>query len=183
MKKLLLTLLLSIILSGTSYSQTYIKTNSLYWAILMPNVSAETKLSDNLTFNFDFVSSFWESFAGYKLKFIQTIPEVRYFYKGAFKGFYTGFYTSYHKFNMVKWNYKNKNKYQKGWGYSLGITVGYQHHLSKRWMMDMFLGGGWQHSSYRGYYKDTNEMYEPLNGSGEWIPYKAGISFAYKFGK
>lgn len=180
MKKTLLFVLIAICTFNTARSQTYLKANALYWGVLMPNVSGEVRISDKFTINCDVVGSLWNSFAGYKLKFIQVIPEIRYFYKGSFKGLYTGFYASHHRFNMTKWNYKNENKIQKGWGQSLGITIGYQHHLSDKWMMDMYLGGGWQHSRYRGYYKDTNEKYESLNSSGEWIPYKIGVSFAYK---
>lgn len=181
MKKTLSLLLFAFFCFNVSFSQTYIKTNGLYWLAGIPNISGETKLSDRFTFNIDCVYSPWESFFGYKFKFVQVIPEVRFFFKQSFKGFYGGFYSAAHRFNMTKWNYRdNKHLYQKGWGASLGATLGYQHQISKRWQLDSYLGGGWQISRYRGYNKKTNERYIGLNNSGEWLPYKIGIAFAYK---
>lgn len=149
----------------------------------MPNASVETRLSDNYTLNCDLVSSFWESFGGRRFKFGQLISEARYYFKNSFNGFYTGGYAAAHIFNMTKWNYAKRTRYQKGWGISLGVTLGYQYKLSEKWLLDAYIGGGWQHSEYRGYFHKTQEKYASLNGSGEWLPYKLGLSFAYKIGR
>ena len=46
--------------------------------------------------------------------------------------------------------------------------------------MDVYAGGGWQNSQYRGYKTRTDKKYVSWNGSGEWLPYKVGIAISYK---
>lgn len=181
MKRLLI--LMIIILSiPTTKSQTYIKSNALYWAVLVPNVSVETRLGNHFTFNGDFVISFWENFGGRKLKGTQTIAEARYYPKAAFDGFYVGGYAGFDTYQVSKWDHSN-NELQHGIGYALGVTLGYQLSIAKRWNMDFYVGGGWHLGKYWGERllpDGTSEVYAPWNASGEWIPYKAGVTFAYR---
>lgn len=165
---------------GTSYSQTYLKWNAAYWALGIVNMSVETKVSNKWTFNNDVVYSPWKSIDGNRFEFLQIIPEFRFYLKEAYNGVYFGGYGTFHAFNMTKWNYLNKNKYQKGRGYGFGATIGYATEIAKRWNLDVYLGAGWQNSQYRGYNSPSGEMYVDKNGSGEWMPYKIGITFGYK---
>lgn len=182
-KKLLLLAILGLSLSAVQ-AQTQLKWNALYWAVGVVNMSAETKISNKWTLNGDLVYSPWESLDGNPMKFGQVLAEGRYYPKGAFNGFYVGGYAGYHKmFKFTKWNYINKDRYQKGDGISLGATLGYELKISDRWAIDMYAGYGWQHSEYKGYVKSTGEMYVDKNGSGEWLPYKLGVAFAYRLGK
>ena len=183
-KKLLLLAFLAASLSATTQAQTCLKWNALYWAVGVVNMSAETKLADKWTLNGDLVYSPWESLDGNPMKVGQAIAEGRYYPKGVFDGFYVGAYAGYHKmFKFTKWNYINKDKYQKGDGMSFGATLGYQLKLGDRWGLDMYAGYGWQHSEYKGYINSTGEMYVDKNGSGEWLPYKLGVAFTYRLGK
>jgi len=183
-KKLLLLVILAISLSTAAQAQTRLKWNALYWAVGVVNMSAETKLADKWTLNGDLVYSPWESLDGNPMKFGQAIVEGRFYPKGAFDGFYVGAYGGYHRmFKFTKWNYINKDRYQKGNGMSFGATLGYQLKISDRWGLDMYAGYGWQHSDYKGYVKSTGEMYVDTNGSGEWLPYKLGVAFTYRLGK
>lgn len=163
--------------------QTQLKANAAYWVLGVTNLSVETAIGSNLTFNGDVVYSPWKSISGNHLQICQLIPEVRYYPKGAFEKFYVGGYASFHFFNMTKWNYINKDKYQKGRGYALGVVIGFQTPISDRWRLDLYAGGGWQHSQYRGYDGKTGEQYVGWNGSGEWLPYKLGVAFAYRLGR
>lgn len=184
MKKLLM-VAVALMVVGTTTAQTYIKTNALYWAVLVPNVSVETRLHDNFTFNGDFVISLWEDIGGRMLKGTQTIAEFRYYPKQSFKGFYVGAYAAFDSYNVSKWDH-NSNELQHGVGISLGLTLGYQLAIAKRWNMDFYLGGGWHHGWYWGERRlpeGGTEMYAPWNKSGEWIPYKAGVTFAYRLSK
>ncbi len=164
-------------------SQTYLKWNAAYWVVGVTNMSMETKLGNKWTFNTDLVFSPWKSVSGNPFMFGQTILEGRFYPRGAFNGFYLGGYGSFQFFEMSKWNYINTGKYQKGRGYALGMTIGYEIAINSRWRLDLFAGGGWQNSHYKGYYTATDEMYRGWNGSGEWLPYKVGVSFAYRLGK
>lgn len=181
MKKYIIALTILLLSSmGTSYSQTYLKWNAAYWAVGVVNTSVETKVSDRWTFNGDVVYSPWKSINGNHLEILQIIPEFRYYLKESFKGVYFGGYGTFHVFDMTKWNYWNKNKYQKGRGFGFGATVGFATEIGKRWNLDVYVGGGWMNSQYRGYNKPSGEMYIDKNGSGEWLPYKLGITFAYR---
>lgn len=181
MKKLFLLVVFATI-STLSIAQTYIKGNALYWAVGVINASVETRLSNQFTFNADAVFSPWNSVGGKPYLIGEFIPEVRFYPKKANSGFYVGIYATAHIFKISKWNYTSA-RYQKGWGYGFGATFGYELPIAERWLIDFYVGGGWQGSRYRGYYSATNEQYIGWNGSGEWIPYKIGVSFSYRLCK
>jgi hypothetical protein len=178
-KTIILTLLFSFI-GITSYAQTHIKANCLYWLLAMPNISVETKLADHFTLSSEIFYSPWESIAGNSLKFLQFNPDVRWYPKGSFNGFYAGIYASIQDFKISKWNYWNHNQYQDGWGYSFGGMFGFQALLTNKWALDVNVGGGWHHGEYVGYYKDTGKKAVDKNASGEWIPYRLGIVVCYR---
>lgn len=179
MRRLFL-LITILFISYSANGQTYLKANTVYYVVGIPNLSVETKLAERWTFNGEILYSPWKSITGNRFEFGQLIPEVRYYFDESFKGIYVGGYASFHLFNMTKWNYWNKGKYQKGWGYSFGATIGYNVQINKRWNLDVYMGAGWQNSQYRGYDSRTGEMYINWNGSGEWLPYRLGITFAYR---
>lgn len=183
MKKTIIALLaLLCVTTITAKAQTYIKSNALYWAVLVPNVSVETRLGKHFTFNGDFVISFWDNFAGRKLQGTQTIAEGRYYPKAAFDGFYVGGYFGFDTYNVSKWDHPATD-IQHGIGYALGLTLGYQLKIAKRWNMDFYVAGGWHLGKYWGETilpDGTSEVYAPWNASGEWIPYKVGVTFAYR---
>lgn len=167
-------------INGTILGQTYIKFNALYWGLGITNVSVETRLGEHLTYNNDLVVSPWKSVRNNPMVIGQFIPELRYYPGKAFRGFYAGAYAAAHVFKMSKLNYINTGKYQKGWGCSFGATIGYEVPINDRWLLDVYAGAGWQVSRYRGYYKSDHSRYIGLNNSGEWLPYKIGITFAYR---
>lgn len=183
LKRFLLLCVCFVCISNLS-ANTRLKWNAAYWLFGVTNMSVETALcGERWTFNMDVVFSPWQSVDGNALKVWQFIPEVRYYPKGAFNGFYAGAYAAWHDFRFTKWNYLNSGRYQVGNGYSVGAVIGYQTPISDRWSLDVCAGGGYQNSGYRGYENKTHEMYASWNGSGEWIPYKLGISFARRLGK
>lgn len=172
-------IVMAFMISFACRSQTYVKGNALYWAVGIPNVSAETSLSERWSLNGDAVYSPWESVSGNPMKFVQLIAEVRCYPRGTFNGFYAGAYAATHVFKLTKWNYLNLGAYQKGYGIALGASVGYVLPIGKRWNLDLFAGYGWHLSSYRGY-REEGGTYVGKNRSGEWLPYKLGVSVAYR---
>ena len=54
-------------------------------------------------------------------------------------------------YNFQKWNYLNTDKYEKGFGYFIGATIGYQVKINDKFNLDCFLGGGWHQGFYKGY--------------------------------
>lgn len=183
MKKLIIILALLISSSCALMAQTSIKTNALYWAAGVPNVSLEVGIARKWSYNVDLVYSPWEEYINKKPMVVgQFINEFRFYPKQVNKGFYVGGYGAWHEFKLSKWNY-DYQKYQVGYGMSFGVTVGYELPISNRWLIDFYAGGGWQVSWYRGFRYPSGEMYVGWNGSGEWIPYKIGVAFSYRLSK
>lgn len=180
MKKILAILFLGVVSVTGVHAQGYLKTNSLYWLAGVPNASFEVAFAPKFSYNADVVFSPWKNYyKGKPLVALQVINEVRFYPKMVNRGFYAGLYAAFHAFELSKWNYTN-TKYQRGYGCSLGASVGYELPISNHWLIDFYAGGGWQLSRYRGYKSQLGHMYVDWNLSGEWIPYKVGVSFAYR---
>ena len=170
MKKLLF--LFVVLLSFQLHSQTYVKVNALTTLLTIPNVGIETSIGKKSTFQLDILGSPWKSIDGKPQQFYIVIPEYRYHFKEKYNGFYAGAHIGGTVFNFQKWNYLNTDKYEKGFGYVIGATIGYQKKINDRFMLDCFLGGGNQQGFYHGYYLSTGERYETAknwNKSGEWL--------------
>lgn len=181
MKKLfIVSFLLSCIVSQ---AQTYIKANAFTTLLTIPNVGIETSIGEKSTFHFDALASFWKSVNGKPREFYTFTPEYRYHFKEKYNGFYAGAHIGASIFNFQKWNYINTNLYEKGVGYFIGSTIGYQIKINDKFMLDCFLGGGWHQGFYKGYDLTTGIRYEKAknyNKSGEWLPYRGGIMVSYK---
>ncbi|PAM95021.1 hypothetical protein B4N84_06970 [Flavobacterium sp. IR1] len=166
-------------------SQTYVKFNAVTALIGVPNVGVETSIGKHLTFSVDVMSSFWESFDGHSpMKFTTLTPELRYHFKENYKGWYVGGHAGPDIYKLQKWNYFDTNKYEDGFGYRLGVTVGYNFKLNDKFLLDVYAGGGWHQGFYKGLYNDgTPGRYETApnyNKSGEWLPYRGGVMISYK---
>lgn len=183
MKKILITLVL--FFSIQSQSQTFVKFNAATALLAIPNVGIETSIGDKMTFSVDVMASFWESFNGHSpMKFYTLTPEVRYHFKEKYNGLYVGGHMGVDKYDLQKWNYWDTNNYEHGFGYRLGVTVGYNIKLSDKILLDIYARGGWHQGFYHGLYNDgTPGRYEKTvnwNKSGEWLPYGGGVMISYK---
>lgn len=166
-----------------SQSQTYIKANALTTLLTIPNLGIETSIGKKSTFQFDITASFWKSIDGKPRQFYIFIPEYRYHFHEKYNGFYVGAHVGASIFNFQKWNYLNTDKYEKGFGYLMGATIGYQKKINDRFLLDCFLGGGSSQGYYKGYYIGTDDRYENAEGynkSGEWLPYRGGVMVSYR---
>lgn len=180
-------LIIFLILIHTLQSQTFIKFNAVTAVALVPNIGVETSIGEKTTFSFDVMASFWNSFDGKKpMKFYTFTPEIRYHFKEKYSGFYTGGHIGFDTYEIQKWNYwkDNPTLYEKGKGYRIGATIGYNTKLNDKFLLDVFVSGGWHQGFYKGHYNDgTPGSYENVknwNKSGEWIPYGGGIMISYK---
>lgn len=181
MKKILIIPFL--LLSIFSQSQTFVKVNALTTLLTIPNVGIETSLGKKSTFQFDVLASPWKSIKGYPAQFYTLTPEYRYHFHEKYNGFYVGAHVGATFFNFQKWNYLNTDKYEKGLGYIMGATIGFQTKINDKFLFDCFLGGGNQQGFYKGYYISTGERYEKAvhyNKSGEWLPYRGGVMVSYR---
>jgi hypothetical protein len=174
-----------LLLSIYAQSQTYIKGNAVSALVLVPNIGIETSIGKKLTFQADIMASFWDSFDGHNpMKFYSLVNEVRYHFQEKYNGFYFGINAGADRYKLQKWNYWGTNKYEDGFGYKFGGTIGYEKKLNDRFMLDFFAGGGWHQGFYKGYYNDgTPGRYESVknwNKSGDWLPYRGGIMISYR---
>lgn len=110
---------------------------------------------------------------------LQAIAGARYYPKQAFKGFYVGADAAFDTYKVSKWDHPATD-IQHGVGMYYGLTLGYQLSIGKRWNMDFYAGGGWHLGWYWGEDMLTGQPYVGWNKSGEWLPYKLGVTFAYR---
>ena len=181
MKKIIT--LLFFLFSIYAQSQTYVKVNALTTLLAVPNVGIETSIGKKSTFQFDILASPWKSVNGKPRQFYIFIPEYRYHFKEKYNGFYVGANVGVTIFNFQKWNYLNTDLYEKGFGYVMGATIGYQAKINDKFVLDCFLGGGSSQGFYKGYYISTGDRYDKAkdyNKSGEWIPYRGGVMVSYR---
>lgn len=175
--------LLLILISGITQGQTYVKFNTVTAIGLIPNIGIEMPICKKLTFQADVTASFWKSIHQGPLQFVMVIPEIRYHLNENNKGFYIGAHLGGSIFKLQKWGYAETRRYQEGYNYLLGGTIGYQREISKNLALDIFIGGGNQQAFYKGYYLDSNIRYDTAknyNRSGESLPYRGGIMLCYK---
>lgn len=179
-------------------AQTYIKLNAPYTLVGILNTQAEFVISKHSSMAFDVTFSPWKSFKGKHLLFGIAQYEYRYYIKQATNGWYISANTGVNIFNMHRPQYftngkifSRQNEYGKGFGVMAGVGVGWEHHLSERWIMDIFISFDRIWSWYNRYKNDgTIEMHpqghehylkpDPFNGSVEDMPVKGGISFGYR---
>ncbi|GLB53141.1 hypothetical protein NBRC110019_21810 [Neptunitalea chrysea] len=190
-KTLLTTLLLFICLFQATNvkAQTYIKGNLPLAAVLIPNIAVETSIGGNWSFQTSATASFWESVNGGPQKFFFLITEFRYHLKAIDEGFFGGLNVGGANFKMQKYNYWDTDKYQVGYAYLGGISIGYNHKLNDKWGLEVFIGGGFIGSYYRGFLLSTGEQYDRdeaqdwgrhFDISGDWLPYEGGLMLTYK---
>jgi hypothetical protein len=172
-----------LLLSIHSQSQTYVKVNALSTLMTIPNVGIETSIGKKSTFQFDVLASFWKSIQGVPMQFYSFTPEYRYHFHEKHNGFYLGGHIGMSIFNLQKWQYIHHDYYEKGFGYFMGATIGYQTKINDRFMLDVFFGGGSHQAFYKGYSISTGERADGAtnyNRSGEWLPYRAGVMVSYR---
>jgi len=163
-------------------TETYIKMNAATLLLGIPNIGIETSLGEKSTIQIDATASFWESVNGEPFKFLIITPEYRYYFKKRFQGCYVGAHIGGTTFKLSKF-FRDNDAYQKGFGYTAGLTLGLQKSLSDRFNIDFFLGGGMHQGFYKGYKMDTgirSDGATKYNKSGEWLPYRGGVMISYK---
>ena len=182
-------------------AQTYIKLNAPCALVGIINAQAEFVISQRSSVAFDFTYSPWKSLPRKHFEFGIALCEYRYYFKESTKGWYVSANAGMTGFDMYRPQFFKNNtiisrqdQYGKGFGVMTGIGVGWEHHLSKRWIMDIFISLDRIWSWYNRYNNDGtiimnpqgHEHYpipDPFNGSAEYMPIKGGISFGYKIFK
>ena len=163
-------------------NETYLKGNMLTALMGIPHFGIETSLGEKSTFQVDVIASFWESVSGQPLKFFVITPEYRYYFKERFDSFYLGAHVGGTTFKLSKF-FRDNDGYQKGFGYTMGLTFGFCKKINDTFSLDFFIGGGTHQAFYKGYKTSLGKRWDgaiKYNKSGEWLPYRGGVMLVYK---
>ncbi len=172
-----------------------VKLNGLLLAGVV-NPAVEFAVHNNISVQLEGMGVFYHDhvpFLNFPLVLGLSFIEGRFYPKEVYRGFYAGPNLGWGVWKMNKsiapgyFGSYNNNSVQYGHNVMLGLNLGYQWVLSKRWSLDLNLGLGWQHSTYEGYrdgvlYNDPSIPEGRPNHSAEWMPaYKGGLFFSYRF--
>ena len=168
-----------ITLTGFAQGQNRVNINAATTLLGFPSLGYEKPLNTHSSFHIDAIGSAFNSYKDMPLRFLIITPEVRYYPSEAHRGFYIGSHVAGSTFTLQKYNYYGSFRYQKGYNYMIGASIGYVYFVSDTIALEAFIGGGTSQSFYKGYEKNTGERYDgakKFNKSGEWLPYRGGIS-------
>lgn len=177
MKHYLLVLFIGINVAALSQNRFHV--NAATTLLGFPSLGYETPLNKHFTFHIDAIGSAFNSYNDKPLRFLIVTPELRYYPKNEHKGFYVGAHLGGSTFKLQKYGYEDTNYYQRGYNYMAGASIGYVYFVSEKIALEAFVGGGTVQSFYKGYDATTGERYDrahKFNKSGEWLPYRGGIS-------
>ncbi|HOF93329.1 MAG TPA: DUF3575 domain-containing protein [Bacteroidales bacterium] len=180
---------------GLPGKRVAVKLNGLLLAGVV-NPAVEFAVHNNISVQLEGMGVFYHDhvpFLNFPLVLGLSFIEGRFYPKEVYRGFYAGPNLGWGVWKMNKsiapgyFGSYNNNSVQYGHNVMLGLNLGYQWVLSKRWSLDLNLGLGWQHSTYEGYkngvlYTDPSIPEGRPNRSAEWMPaYKGGLFFSYRF--
>ena len=189
-----------ILFSVSICGQTEIKINLASALILTPNIGIEVQFSERFGFQLDTSATFFDSIEDSPFQTTQIFNELRYYPKlkegSNQRSFFIGPHVGYGMFTLripkfittiVDTELKEEGSYQSGRNAYYGITVGKKIPLkSKKFNLELFLGGGTSQSNYKYYNKEGNRIYgnpdveKDFNQSGEELIYKGGVMLTYK---
>lgn len=181
-------------------SKAEIKFNLATALILTPNIGIEIQLSEKIGFQLDTSATFFDSVEGSPFQTTQIFNELRYYPKlkkgKNERSFFIGPHIGYGMFTLripkfitaiVDTELKEEGSYQSGRNTYYGLTIGKKIPLnSRRFNLELFLGGGSSQSNYKYYNKEGNRIYgnpdveKDFNQSGEELFYKGGVMLTYK---
>ncbi len=193
MKKHIYTTILLLLVSvvGAKAQTVGIKTNLLYGAYtLTPNIGVEVALGRSFTIDLSAGYNPWnlnsDEDKTKKLVHLLGQAELRYWFCGKYNGLFVGAHGLLGKFNIggydLPWLLEtgSENFRYEGVSYGGGVSVGYQFLLSKRWNIELNVGGGYARLNYDkydcvncGYLVDSN------TGKNYWGITRAGISIIF----
>lgn len=164
-------------------AQTTLKLNAATTLLGVPGVGVERVIGPRTTVQLDLTVSLWKSIDHAPAQFAILIPEWRHHFRDGRLGPYVGLHAGVIGFRVQKWDWRNSDYYQEGFGAVFGGTVGYKRRLNDRMVLDWYLGAGTAQSKYKGYSISTGERYdgeEGWNESGEWLPYRGGVMLTFR---
>lgn len=132
-----------------------LKTNLLFYAILMPNIEIEWMFADRWSAALEFQGAWYAKNEPHKVYRLSTLtPEVRYWVinRSRWHGMYTGIFAGGGLYDLCN----GKKEGHEGEGIMVGVSAGYMWPISKHFSLDAGLGIG--------YLRARDKQYQPLDG-------------------
>lgn len=164
---------------SASAQRVALKTNTVDWLLLSPNLSLETRLSGRLTLDIGMAAN---PFSGtpyghdMKLRNFRVNPELRYWFNRPMARHFVGVALTGGFYNL-----RYDDRCIKGNIAAAGITYGYALVLGRHWNVEFTIGVGL--ARLWGFDYKTYEGIPAYRNMNRWAPYpiRTGISFSYIF--
>ena len=156
-----------------------LKTNTLDWILMSPNLTLDTRLSHRVTFEIGIAGNPMDKTpygSDIKLKNLRIEPSLRYWFNRPMARHFVGFAPMFADYN-VQWNTR---KYQ-GDLFAFGFNYGYALVLNRHWNVEFSAGVGI--GRIRCYKYTTSEDRPAKPNYTKWapMPVDLSVSFAYIF--
>lgn len=180
-KRILYVLTLAIALTvacpGAKAQRMALKTNSLEYFILSPNLTFEARLSRVLSLQVGLAANpITKPIGGIRLSNFRVEPELRYWFNRPMARHFMAV-----SFTAGAYSLQFKERYLMGDAIAAGISYGYALVLSDHWNMEAEIGVGI--GSFRGYnYKGEGNKPADFNFRHTMpVPIRFGLTFGYVF--
>lgn len=173
--KIISTILAFGMFSGMCQAQNFSIGSSLTASALGSlNIEASGAISRKLSFHLPVIWAPFQFKEKIKLKIFAIQPGIRWWFWHVYSGFFAGTYATYARFNAGIYSYRHD-------GYALGVSLsgGYTRMLSRRWNIEIELGGGLFHTKYDLFRNESCGEYLNSISDVRLIPSKVNISFVY----
>lgn len=161
-------------------SRLAVKTNLLYYAILMPNIEAEWKFKDRWSATLEVQGAWYAKNDPHKVYRIATvIPEVRFWAieRSRWNGIYVGAFVGGGLYDLC-----DSKKGHEGEGALAGISAGYMWAIGKHLSLDAGIGIGYLYARDKLYYpRDGHYLYQLTKNINYFGPLRLRLSLVWRF--
>lgn len=160
-----------------------LKTNLLYWAAAIPNLSIEFYLFKRLSLNTEVDFAWWSSYQSqFYWQLFAVSPELRYrFCKNrSFQGHYVGAYVSGGLYDIMLKPLTGDKGYQGEFYLSAGVSYGYAFSIGKHLSLEAGFSLGYVATNYREYVWGCSEYMRTDTKRSTWIgPTKINLTLVW----
>lgn len=156
-----------------------VKTNTLDWVMLSPNLGLEARLSRRLSFQLSVVGNpFNISVANTNWKNFRIEPELRYWFNRPMARHFIALSATAAGFHL-----RHADRHLQGDAVGAGISYGYALVLGDHWNMEAEFGVGLAHFSAYDFYGDNGRLALDSKNFKKFlpVPIRLGLSFSYIF--
>ena len=157
-------------------AQTYVKLNGLYALVGVVNPAVEFTISPKSTFQTEIVVSPWKSINNHHALFLYLHGRIPPLFQGAQPRLVPPEPISACRLSTSRnptsktGSLKFENRYSKGYGFMIGLCVGYEHIFRERWVLDAYFGWSWMSRLLQRLFHGRENRHEPRPSGRTQIP-------------